>query len=295
MMNKLNEAAALLPIRLNSELLILPEEEKDRIEEIRLRAGRPMTVLTDGSEKTIAPEYTVNADELEDVLECAAGASVHAVQSELSVGYLRAPGGIRLGVCGTAVMRSGTVSGVREISSISLRIPREHFGLAGNELKAMLKNGLTDILIISPPGAGKTSCLREYIRRISNTGRRVSVADERGEIAAVSDGIPQFDIGTHSDVMTEAPKASAAMMLLRSMNPEVLAMDEISSRDDMTAVYEAAGCGVKLLATAHAGGIEDLYKKRSYRELISSGIFRFCLVIENRGGKRSYSVKELHS
>ena len=168
-----------------------------------------------------------------------------------------------------------------------------HTSPADSLLDFVLENGLTDILIISPPGGGKTTCLREFIRQISDMGYRVSVADERGEICAVVNGEPQFDTGTHCDIICDAPKAKAAMMLIKAMNPELLAMDEISSREDIAAVYEASGCGVHILATAHAASTDDLYRRRIYRELMETDIFRYCLVIENRHGVRSYSIEEL--
>ena len=292
-MNRLNSAASMLPIALNSEILILPENERKVIEEIRLRVGQPMTVLINGEEKPIAAEHAVTAEDLESVLECATGASVHSVESSMANGYISAAGGIRLGICGNAIMRSGAVCGIRSLSSLSLRIPKEIQGIAAKELRQMLQSGLTDILIASPPGSGKTTCLREFIRVISDGGNRVSVADERGEIAAVSEGIPQFDVGRHTDVISDAPKAKAAMMLIRAMNPDVLAMDEISSGDDMQAAFEASGCGVRLLATAHARDLDDLYSRKLYRRLMQMRIFKYCLFIENIGGCRSYRIEEL--
>lgn len=292
-MNKLNSAASMLPIALNSEILILPETEREKIEEIRLRAGQAMTVLINGEERLIAEGHTVTVDDLESVLECATGASVHAVETSMANGYINVDGGIRLGICGNAIMRSGAVCGIRNLSSLSLRIPKEIRGVAANELRQMNQNGLTDILIASPPGSGKTTCLREFIRVISDSGKRISVADERGEIAAVSGGTPQFDVGRHTDIISNAPKAKAAMMLIRAMNPDVLAMDEISSSEDMQSVFEASGCGVRLLATVHARDLDDLYSRKLYRRLMQMRIFKYCLFIENSGGNRSYRIEEL--
>lgn len=292
-MNKLNSAASMLPIALNSEILILPEDEREKIEEIRLRAGHAMTVLINGEERPIAEEHTVTVVDLESVLECATGASVHAVEESMANGYINVDGGIRLGICGNAIMRSGAVCGIRNLSSLSLRIPKEIRGVAANELRQMNQNGLTDILIASPPGSGKTTCLREFIRVISDSGKRVSVADERGEIAAVSEGVAQFDVGRHTDIISDAPKAKAAMMLIRAMNPDVLAMDEISSSEDMQSVFEASGCGVRLLATAHARDLDDLYSRKLYRRLMQMRIFKYCLFIENSSGSRSYRIEEL--
>ena len=292
-MNGFNTAASILPITLNGALLILPECQRSVIEEIRLRAGQAMTVLINGSEIEIAPEHRITMYELESVLECATGASVHSVETSIANGYINISGGVRLGICGTAILRSGTVSGIRNLSSLSLRIPSERYGCASKELNKMLTEGLSDILIVSPPGAGKTTCLREYIRVISNMGYRVSVADERGEIAAVYKGIAQFDVGAHTDIMSDAPKAKAAMMMIRSMNPNVLAMDEVSSKEDIDAVLDAYGCGVRLLATTHAYSLEDLYSRKEYRRLMEEKVFRYCLLIRNSNGVRNYCVEEL--
>lgn len=124
-----------------------------------------------------------------------------------------------------------------------------------------------NVLIISPPGGGKTTFLRECIRAISSSGVRVAVCDERGELAAVFRGVPQFDIGPMSDVMTDIPKSEAALMLLRSMNPQVIAMDEISSPEDCRAAASAVGCGVRVIATAHAAAVSDLKRRNVYRFL----------------------------
>jgi len=252
-----------------------------------------MTVLYKGCEFELACEHRISSDELYSVLERATGASVHSYEQAMANGYINVTGGIRLGICGNAVIKDNMLCGIRELSSLSIRIPKERFDIAKTELDLMLSDGLNDILIASPPGAGKTSCLRNFVRLISDMGYRVSVADERGEIAAVSDGEAMFNVGRHTDVITGAPKAKAAMMLIRAMNPQVLAMDEISSDEDINALYEASGCGVKLIATLHARDKKDLYGRKNYRALMESGIFRYCLFIENRNGQRAYRVEEL--
>ena len=149
------------------------------------------------------------------------------------------------------------------------------------------------VLILSPPGYGKTTFLRECIRQLSDSGKRVSVADERGELAAVHRGVPQFDLGKASDIMSGVPKAQAVMMLLRAMNPQIIAMDEISSPEDVEAAETASGCGVRLIATAHAADKSELYRRPVYKRLLELGVFKNTVVIENRCGRRSYSYEEL--
>ena len=287
------QAAALLPLRLKSELLILDSDKASQIEEIRLRTGCPMNISICGIEYPIADDYIICADDLEGVLECATEASFHSVEHELARGYISVKGGIRVGVCGTAVIKNGEVCALRNVSSLSIRIPRQFTGLCDDLFGRLYGERANDLLIIAPPGGGKTSCLREYVRYSSDHGKRVSLADEKGEIAAVYDGEPQFDVGTHTDIICDAPKAKAVMMLIKSMTPDIVALDEISSDEDAQAIFEAYGCGVSIAATAHARCTDDLYRRRTYAKLMDAGIFDYCIEIENKSGKREYKLKKL--
>ena len=145
--------------------------------------------------------------------------------------------------------------------------------------------------MLSPPGGGKTTALRELIRLLSDSGLRCAVADERNELAASDMGQAQFDLGTHSDVLTGVNKAQAAIMLLRGMNPQIVAMDEITRREDAEAIRELYGCGVGLLASAHAVSPEDMRCRSLYRELLDGEIFARLLIISSRDGRRSYEVR----
>ena len=148
-------------------------------------------------------------------------------------------------------------------------------------------------LIISPPGRGKTTVLRDLVRTLSDDGLRVSVADERGEIAAMRDGAPQMDVGRYTDVIDNCPKDKAVMMLLRAMNPQIIAMDEITATEDALALMSAEGCGVGLLATVHANSLGDLMNKGLYRSIIKKKLFKKLVTIENVADSRTYSVSEL--
>ena len=292
-MNRFNSAASLLPPALCSELLVQPKSVKDAAEEIRLRRGQAMSLLAGGREISVKESYKISLFDLEAVLERATEASVYAVEQELSAGFISVEGGIRLGVCGTAVVNCGSVSSIRDLSSVSVRIPHEVRDCGGEVLQSILSAGLDSTLILSPPGGGKTTCMREYIRTISEQGYRVSVADERFELAGVYEGEPQFDIGPRTDVISGAKKSEAAMMLLRAMNPQVLAMDEISSDEDISAAETASGCGVKLLATAHADSVQSLYKRPIYKKLMELKEFKYAVTIRNTDGKRDYLLEEL--
>ena len=149
--------------------------------------------------------------------------------------------------------------------------------------------GFRSTLILSPPGAGKTTLLREIVRRLSGEAVRVAVADERGELAGAWDGAPAFELGPCADVLTGAPKAAAALMLVRAMNPQVLAMDEIGGGAETDALLRTAGCGVKLLAAAH--GERGTPLPAACRDLVRAGVFSRLVWIERAGGRRRYAVE----
>ena len=287
-MNTYEKAIELLPQRLlTTQSRILASEA----EELRLRAGRRATALVKGVETPIS-DALVGSDDLNCVVERATSASVHTAQSSIAKGFINCSGGIRIGLCGTGVIDRGEVRGMRAISSLAIRIPHEIRG-CGQAVIDRLAASSGNVLILSPPGYGKTTFLRECIRQMSDAGQRVSVADERGELAAVYRGIPQFDLGKSSDVMSDVPKAQAVMMLLRAMNPQVIAMDEISSPEDIGAAETASGCGVRIIATAHAAGRSELQVRPIYQKLLEHGMFGSLIVIKSCCGVRSYSYEEI--
>ena len=262
-------------------------------EEIRLRAGRAPSVLKNGEERQIAGLRKITSEDLDGVLERATGASVHTAQSSIRNGFVSVPGGVRLGLCGSAALRGGEIDGIRRLSSVSIRIPHELKGCADGIYEPLTDGGFKSTLIISPPGCGKTTLLRELVRRLSDAGHRVSLCDDRGEVAAVWDGEAQFDVGRCTDVMSDAPKGQTSVMLLRAMNPQILAMDEITAPADVQAAEEAVGCGVQLLATAHAASVGEFLTRPLYRRLAEDKVFKNAVVITLRGGRRYYGREAL--
>ena len=282
-------AAALLPRDIRGGVLALRDAERAAAEEIRLRCGHPPAVLLPGGERTLGTR-AVTPEDLASLLEAATHGSAHTALAGLRAGYVPLPGGGRLGVCGEAALDAAGRVELLRARSAAIRIARERRGCADGIKKALLEGGFCDTLIVSPPGAGKTTLLRELVRLLSVRGERVAVADERAEVAGGLEG--GFDLGPRTDVMSGAPKAAAALMLIRSMSPTALAMDEITAPEDVEAVLSAAGCGVAVLATAHAEGLAGLRRRALYRRLLDEGVFRRFVAVRRRpDGAREYEVK----
>ena len=254
-------------------------------EELHLRVGQPPSLLYGGSEHFL-PADRVAEEDIVRLLEKATGASLYSAAEAMRQGYF-CVGALRLGICGR-VTAGGSGRGFASYSSVCIRLGREQRGICAAFADGLCAKGFENTLIVAPPGGGKTTALRDLIRALSERGRRVGVIDERGEIYG---GL--FDLGRCSDVITGLDKLSGALLLLRSMDPQIVAADEISAPNDLLAVREIFGCGVGILASAHASDRADLMKRRAYRSLIEEGVFTRLLVIRRRGGQRSYELEGL--
>lgn len=235
------------------------------IQEIRLKIGC-QGQIRDGKENKLLPHWVLPED-LSFVINTASRYSPWNSGSAAK-GYLTAPGGHRIGICGEGILDKGCVQGIRNPSSLCIRVAKEIQG-AGESVD--LRDSL---LIIGPPGSGKTTLLRDLIRRICQENRGfISVVDERGEIFPQIGGKSCFDSGS-ADVLTGCAKPEGIEMVLRSMGPNWIAVDEITAKQDCDALIQAGWCGVKLLATVHAGSVEDLMRRPVYRPLVESKLFR---------------------
>ena len=220
-------------------------------------------------------------------------ASVHTAADALADGYINYCG-LRIGLCGTGVLREGKLAGFRAYSSAVIRIPSQRQGICEGFFAEYLRAGAPSMLILAPPGGGKTTFLRELVRSQSDAGVRIALADERGELAGLSpEGVPGFDVGRYTDVLSGAPKAEAALLLLRAMGPEVVAMDELGDEADAAAVAALVGCGVRVFATAHAADLAALRARPVVRELLARGAFDALVCIRGRGQHRVYEVETL--
>ena len=283
---------------MNEEFLFSPELQTllgsilcDRIsrawsgelpEEIRLRAGS-LPVIRSGGREIGLEGACPESRHLEEIVMRAVRYSAYSFEKPLKNGWLPLPGGGRLGICATV-----TGEGFRDVSSLCIRLPRVYECLSRSEFREIYPEGFQSTLILSPPGYGKTTLLRSMIRRLSLSGFNVSVADDRFEIAGSIRGKPAYDLGPRTDVLSGGCRSDGMMMLLRSMAPDVIACDEISSPEDGRAALTISHLGVRLLATAHAESREDFEKRELSRRMVASGVFRKYVLILLDKGKRKY-------
>lgn len=269
------EAAAMLPPFTNV-LGSVPGRIAENACEIRIRAGRPIAVETP-SERYVCAGTKASADDIYKCIKHFCDYSLHSAERELSEGWITLRGGHRAGFTGTAVVKNGKVSTIKDISSINLRIASEHTGIAEKLMSlTVFEQGFCGLIILGPPMSAKTTMLRDYARILSSFAK-TAIIDERGEIAAVYAGVPQNDIGMNSDVLDCFPKEEGIMQAIRSLSPEYLICDEAGAEYERLA--ECAGKGVKLILTAHCGDMDEACRNRTVRYLVDSGAVNYSALL----------------
>ena len=261
----------------------------DKLYEIRLRVGRPLFLTYDGGECFLRNRgeepYVVTQEDLKETLEYVTGYSLYAYEEEIRQGFISVQGGHRVGVTGKVILDGGKIRGMKYISCINVRLAHEIQGCAEEVMPYIqTKDWVAHTLIISPPRCGKTTLLRDMIRLLSNgceeyPGVTVGVVDERSELAGCYQGIPQNDLGVRTDVLDGCPKAHGMQMLIRSMSPAVVAVDELGREEDFRAVEAVIHSGCALLATAHGEGVEDILALPFFAQLKKLRVFNRYIVL----------------
>lgn len=279
-MEELNLILQYFPTNIKETILQNTSESiSEFVEEIRIRLNRPIT-LKIGQELMIL-EYIINKEEIDEIFERICENSIYSYKKEICEGFITIKGGHRVGITGTAVIEE-KIKNINYISSLNFRVAREKKDSSKEIIKYIInqkENNIYNTLIISSPGCGKTTMLRDIIRNISNgieelnfKPKVVGLVDERGEIAAAYKGIPQNDIGIMTDVMSNFPKSIGMKMLIRSMSPQIIVCDEIGGVEDVQAIKIAICSGVKGIFTAHGRNLEEVMKNPELNSLIKENI-----------------------
>ena len=253
----------------------------DAAEEIRIRIGQAIAIKFLDDEIFICNAIT--EEDMVRIIENFCNNSIYSMQNEINNGYITLRGGHRVGISGTSIFQNDEIKNIKHISSLNIRIAREVKGCSNNILKRILRNNkFENTLIVSPPGCGKTTILRDMIRNLSNgfenyRGKNISLVDERSEIAAMYKGVPQNDVGIRTDIMCNLTKSIGMKMMIRSMGPQIIATDEIGTDKDFESINDAIYSGVKILVTVHGNDIDDVSKK-----FINNYMFKNIVVLTKK-------------
>lgn len=291
------------------EALMAAVPDFHKLQEIRLRAGLPIyytynnvelvleqaadrkqtmdpvRLVEDASTHNPWPAWLATGTMLKEILTCLSNYSVYAVEQDLRQGFLTMPGGHRVGICGKLVWENGLPRSLREISSMNFRVAHSYPGCAETIVRQLgLRKMPGNVLLVSPPGCGKTTMLRDLIRLLSEGGRTVGVVDERSEIAASYQGARGCYLGPRTDVLDATPKVLGMQMLLRSMAPDYIAVDEIGSDADVHELRNAMHSGCHLIVTCHGSDKVEIRQKRSLGGMISEGCFQGIVYLSKRNG-----------
>ena len=258
-----------------------------KLEEIRLRINCPIIFKFNEEERIL--DNFINQNDIKESIQYICENSIYAYQNEINHGYITIKGGHRIGITGNCVIENNKVINISHIYSLNFRISKEIIGAANEVIKYIIDkdNDVLSCLIVSPPGAGKTTILRDLIRQLSNGieemnfhGKNIGVVDERGEIAAMYKGIPQNNLGIRTDILDNITKGMGMEMLIRSMSPEIIVADEIGNLEDVNAINYATTCGIKGIFTVHGNCIEDLHSRLYLNNLIKLNIFEMIIFLD---------------
>lgn len=281
----------------------LPHADAEKVEEIRLRNGKPLMISLGARDYFVSPNCSLLSKPIECIhvshkhilktFQLISNYSIYSIEEELKNGFVTVKGGHRIGITGKVIYGNGGLETIKDISSLNIRIAKEIIGVSNKIIQHIIKkpNSIFNTLLVSPPQCGKTTLLRDIIRNISNGmeaynfyGIKVGVVDERSELAGTYMGYPQNDIGFRTDIIDSCQKHEGILLLLRSMSPNVIATDEIGDEKDIKAIHEAIKAGVKIISTVHGDGIEDILTKPKLRDVIKEKVFERLIIIDNTNG-----------
>lgn len=285
---KYEEVYKMLPDAIKNnvkEFLVLEE-----VQEIRIKIGKPIIIVLSFQEKIL--DYIATKDDLRYMISKISNYSLYAFEEEIKQGYITLKGGHRVGLAGECVISKGEVRTIKNISSLNIRICKEIVGASNKVMRLITENNrVYNTLIVSPPKCGKTTILRDISRNLSNgmyqinlKGKKVTIVDERSEIAACYNGVPQMNVGIRTDVLDNCLKKSGMIMAIRSLSPEVLICDEIGTDSDLEALNMAFNSGVNIIVTVHGYDIDDIYNRRIFKELIDNCILERVILLSNKKG-----------
>ena len=281
----IDEILRILPSYISNEIIKLNCSQN--ITEIRLRTKCKVIIICGKNEIVLSCIITPKA--ILDILLNVSKNSIYAIQNDINNGFVVIRGGHRIGISGEVVYVDEKIKNIKNICSLNIRVARQIYGCADSILPKIISgNTFLNTLIVSPPGCGKTTLIRDIIRQISNgipslnfTGKNVALIDERGEIASVYEGVASLDVGIRTDIMSNVNKANGMKMMIRSMAPDVIATDEIGKKEDISAIKEAILSGVKVIFTMHGDSIKSIIKNENIRELLSLNIFSKIILLSS--------------
>lgn len=293
---RFEQAVSCISPKIRSFLLSLPIEIKSQTQEIRLRGERPIVISgeyglrflnSSGKESFICSQGSqkISMAELTDTFNRICGYSVHSNQESILNGYITIEGGHRAGICGTGVFDNNKISALRDIASINLRIAGEYPGAADEIVCRLFSDGLKSVIIAGAPSTGKTTILRDLARQLSggmlDTYYKTVIIDERREIAAIKNGVPQNNIGVNCDVLDMFPKGQGILTALRSMSPQIIICDEIGAMSDASAIDEGINSGVEFAVSVHASTFDEITKRPQIKRLLDSGAFDYIVLLKS--------------
>ena len=253
------------------------------LQEIRIRIEKPVIVIDEAGEHVL--KYIVSSEDVKYILQRISNYSLYACEEDIRQGFITIKGGHRVGLAGECVMEDGKIKTIKNISSLNIRICKEIKGCSKEIIECIYNDKkIYNTMIISPPKCGKTTILRDIARVLSEKGKKISIIDERSEVAACYHGVPQMDVGIRTDVLDNCLKSEGMIMAIRSLSPEVIVCDEIGTIKDVEALYMAFNSGVNIIVTIHGDSIEDLYNRKVFTEIINNNILKRVVILGTSKG-----------